>query len=433
MTEVLVDSPVAASAVQPRVGRRRSDPRSSIQLLTDRDVGCLFWAKLASMVGTWAFTMVGSIVVYSETGSGLAVGLVGTALYLPQLLLTTIVGSRADRGRLMPLMLAGGACMTLGSGVLAAWLLLLPVEGWSFAAAVMACSVIVGTGVVLSGSPMQVIVPRLVSRRELPAAMTINFAPMTLARVAGPVAGAGLVASLGVGTSLVVVTLCQAVAVAALLAVREPPRVAVPSGADLSMRAALRHVFADRQVMLMLVVATAVTCGSEPSLTLAAPLAHDLGTGETFIGALTSAFGVGGLFGLFVNRMLDRYGWAAHGIVCSLAAMSSGLGLAAVSPWAWPALLGFALAGVGFSVAVARTATALMVRVPAALVGRVLSLWMLCFVGVRPFASALTGLVTDLSSVRLAVAGMGAITATLLGILLIRSILIAREMLRPAG
>ena len=403
----------AVEAVQP-------PPRTSKQLLFDRNLGCLFWGKLSSMAGTWSFTMIASILVFSETGSALAVGLVGTALYLPQLLLTLPVGTRVDRGTLKGLMVSGAACMLFGTTALATIAATALIAGWAHAIAVMVCSALIGLGIVLSSSPMQAIVPRLVTHEELPTAMGINFAPMTLARIGGPVAGAALVANLGVTAGLLATASCQAIALAALIAVREPHPPSVPEHSDLSMRNAVRHVIADRQLMMMLIVAMSVTFASEPSLTLAAPLAHELNHDGVLIGALTAAFGCGGLAGLLLNRLLDGKGWTGHGISFALSAMTLGMGIAAVSPWAAMALAGFAVAGLGFSIAVSRTAIVIILRVPALLRGRVLSLWMLCFVGVRPAGSAAVGLIADLVSVRAAVAAMAATTLIVLGVLVVR-------------
>jgi hypothetical protein len=63
------------------------------------------------------------------------------------------------------------------------------------------------------------------------------------------------------------------------------------------------------------------------------------------------------------------------------------------------ALPGFALAGLGMTLAVASLSSLLQQRLPDHLRGRVMALWSVGFLGSRPFAAALNGAVADLVSV----------------------------------
>jgi MFS family permease len=89
------------------------------------------------------------------------------------------------------------------------------------------------------------------------------------------------------------------------------------------------------------------------------------------------------------------------------------------------AVVGMALAGVGFLVAITSVTTQLQERVPDALRGRVLALWGVAFLGTRPFTAAIDGAIADLVSPRAAALAMAAAA-------LAAALVQGREAERPA-
>lgn len=397
-----------AAAADRTAGPR---PRRTLQLLADRDFGGLFWGKLVSIVGIWAFSVATAIAVFDATGSTLAVGVVAGAQFVPQLVLAPASGSWADRGDPRRQIVLGRILCLAGTGTLAAWVHLAAPTGWTLAGGVLVGSLTVGLGFAVGGPAMQSVVPRLVTRDELPRAMGLNTAPMTVARVTGPVVGAALVAAVGPAAGIGAAALGQLVFLVLLGVVRIPAAAPRDRDTDYSIRAAWQHVRADKGLLLLLLAVTGVTFGAEPSITLAPALAADMGGGPALVGALTATFGGGAAAGLLVLSWFGRPERTVTMVAVGLGALTGGMALAAALGWVAAALTGFAIAGAGFTIGLTSLSTAVLLRVPEHLRGRVMAFWMICFVGFRPVASALVGTVSDAASARWAIAATVVVTA----------------------
>lgn len=358
----------------------------------------------------WAFAMTSAIAVFEATGSALAVGVAGAALYLPQLVLAPVSGSWTDRGDPKRQVVLGTSITFVASLAMTSWVVVAQPEGWGFVAAVVTCSALVGSGMILSSPGQQAVLPRMVTHEELPTAMGLNFAPMTVARIAGPVAGASLLAMSGPALGFGFTAGCQLIATLCFLAMVLPPVESQQSEADHSVVSAFKYLFADRPLLIMMIVAVATSFGAEPSLTLAPALGEEFSTGTGFVGLLSATFGVGAALGLASGRVMGDRNWTHYGPFIALGLQTVGLIMSSLSPSIGLALLGFGLTGVGFSVAVTTMGTGIMLRLPPALRGRIMSFWIMSSLGFRPIASLLVGLVSDLVSVRIAIVAMAVIT-----------------------
>lgn len=79
-----------------------------------------------------------------------------------------------------------------------------------------------------------------------------------------------------------------------------------------------------------------------------------------------------------------------------------GCGLLALGSVTAIAVTGFAVAGLGFGWAMTGLSTVVQERAPEELRGRIMALWLVGFVGSRPFAAAILGGAADMFSVRIA-------------------------------
>jgi MFS family permease len=389
-----------------------SRQRGAIGLMLDPLFGGIFWGKLLSVAGVWLHSVVAAIVVFEATRSAFAVGLVSIAQFAPQLLLTPTSGTWADRGHAWGQMVAGRVLCTIGSGFLTAWMVVVgPLDGWAGAWPVLGASLVLGIGFVIGGPAQQSVIPRLVTVEELPTAMTLNTVPMTVARVAGPAVGALAAVQFGWAAAFAMATATQLVFTAILLAIRFPPGEPWSATNDYSVRAAVGHVWRHRPLLVALVGVTAAGMGSEPTITLAPALAHDLGGGAGLVGVLSSAFGVGAAIGLFTVGV-GRRRWSLPTVSSAgIALLTAGMALAAAAVWTPAAITGFAVAGLGFSWSMSSLSTLVQTGAPAILRGRIMALWMVAFVGSRPVAASMLGVIADATSVRIALVSMSLILA----------------------
>lgn len=361
----------------------------------DRQFGTFFWGRLLTAAANWIHTVVASIVVFEQTGSALGVALVTGLQYVPQLVLAPMTGTQADSGDPARQIVTGRLLCATGSGVLAIWLSATQgPAGWAGAAVIMGGSLITGLGQVIGGPAMQAVTPLLVSRDELPAAMALNTSPITVGRFGGPAIGAALAVGLGAGQAFSVAALAHLTFVAMMLAIRIP-QVTKTERDDYTMRAALGHVWRDRPLFMLLVATTALGYGSEPVVTLAPPLAHELGQGASTVGVLTTSFGAGSAVGLIASSVLAHR--LAHTVVpmAGILLMAVALAAPAFTASTVVCVAAFGSAGFGFVMALTSSSTLIQLRVPAALRGRVMALWLMGLLGTRPLAAITVGLIAD--------------------------------------
>src|SRR5579863_1893457 len=142
-------------------------------------------ASLASNIGGWMQDTAATWLMTSLTTSPLLIALMQTAASLPVLLFGLLAGATADildRRRLLLFwqswMLAAAAILSLLSflGIIGPWMLL-------------SLTLLLNIGAAMNNPAWQAIVPELVSRAELPQAISLNSAGYNLARAVGPALG----------------------------------------------------------------------------------------------------------------------------------------------------------------------------------------------------------------------------------------------------
>lgn len=370
--------------------------------MLDPVFGPFFWGKVVSTFGVWIYNIVAAIVAFQITGSALVVGLVSVMQFTPQLLFAPLSGKLADRGNASLQIVLGRVLTAFGSGGLAAWIALTGVDGLPGAAPVLASSLIVGFGFVVGGPAMQSIVTTMIRPGEMAAAVALNNAPITLARAGGPALGALVATQSGPAAAFAITAAVNLLYALIVLALRLPRGNTHASDTDFSVRAALRHLRSDRPLFVLLVGIAAVGLGAEPSVTLAPPLAEQLGGGANLVGWLASSFGVGAGLGFLLFAPLHRRLALSPLATGGLVLMASGLIIAAVSNASGVALSSFAITGVGFTLALTSITTQILDRSPDALRGRIMALWFMGFLGIRPFAAGFNGYLADVASVDLA-------------------------------
>ncbi len=380
-------------------------PRGALGLMFDPVFGTLFWGKMFAVVAVWTHGIVAAIVMYDATRSALMVGLVGVVQFGPQLILSPTSGKWADTGNPARQILLGRVLCVVGSGSAAVWLFVDPgLQGMSAAIPVLSGSLLVGFGFVVGGPAMQSIVPNLIREGELSTAMALNSMPMTAGRIIGPAAGAYLAAHLGSAAGFAVSAGLHLVFAIFLMVVRFPSPPPRRSGADYRVRTAVKYVWRDRPLLLALIAVTTVGIASDPSITLTPSMADELGGGTRLVGILSAAFGIGAAVGMAALALMRGRMAASRVSSIGLFGMAAGCVVLAMATVPALAVLGFAVAGLGFGWAMTGLATVVQERAPQELRGRIMALWLVGFVGSRPIAAALLGGTADLLSVQAAFA-----------------------------
>lgn len=156
-----------------------------IRLFRDRWI-----ASTVSSVGTWMQDTAGTWLMTSLTASPLLIALMQTAASLPVLLFGLLAGATADIFERRRLLIVWQAWMLVSVAFLAVLTLLGHISPW----ALLAFTFLLNVGSAMNNPAWQAIVPELVPREQLPAAVTLNAASNNLARAVGPALGGLMVA-----------------------------------------------------------------------------------------------------------------------------------------------------------------------------------------------------------------------------------------------
>jgi len=313
--------------------------------------------------------------------------------FAPVLLLSPWAGSIADRLDRRRLLLATQVVSAILSGALA-------VLGWAGLARVwnvIACSAALGVASAFSVPSQQSLIAALVAPDDVPQAVALNSMTFNLARAVGPASAAGVIAALGIPWAFALNAGSYLALVAGLLAVH-------PRDEERAERPSLRESFAllraDRRLTIALLVVMTAGFGSDPVNTEAPAFAHAFGYSETWAGAIVAFFGAGAVVAalLVAGRVAGsrrRMGW-------TLAALGAGIALFAVSPWLPLGFVFLALAGFGYLSSNTAATTRLQLGVAPSQRGRIMALWGIAFLGLRPVASLTDGAIAGAVGVRVA-------------------------------
>jgi len=354
----------------------------------------LWIASVASNVGTWLQSVGASWLMTSLSSSASLVAFVQAATSLPMFLLSLPAGALADVLDRRRILLVSQSWMAVCAAALGLLTLLGGIGPWSL----LAFTFLLGIGAALNGPPWQAIVPELVPRADLPAAITLQSIGFNIARAAGPAIGGLLVAAAGPAWTFLLNAVSFVGVVAVLFLWKRPEVESVLPAERIfgSMATGLRYVRHAPEVLAPIVRgSTFVLCGSSLWALLPIVARVDLHLGSAGYGVLLAALGVGAVAGAMALPHLKRDN-STDGVVAvaSLVFAAAVVALALVHdfPVICFALL---LAGGAWLSLLSSLNVAVQTAVPSWVSGRALSVYMLIFYGGLALGSALWGAVAD--------------------------------------
>jgi MFS family permease len=407
----------AAAAPSPA----RSGRSVALAPLRHRNYALVWTAGLISNVGTWMETVAVGSLIADTTGKAGWTGLVAAAGFLPMGLLGPVGGAFADRfdRRLMLIV------MTAAQMVCATGLAVLSATGHATPGAVTILVFTAGCVAGVGFPAYAAMLPDLVPKDDLLAAMSLSQAQWNLGRVVGPTL-AGVAIALGSYTAAFTLNAVSfAAMLVALRLLRLKPHERAVDDTPLRTRIRVGAQAAHREagVWSAIVMISVVALTASPFIALIPAMAEVRFDGSA---ALTSWFttsqGVGAVVGAFALPVLAARFGRYRMLLASFVLLPVALVLYGLAPA--PPLAALALVGVGgtYMFVFSGVGTVAQLRAPAELRARVLSFYFLALGVLYPVGTLIQGPIAD-------VIGLGPMTV-LSGIALLGALALIR-VLRP--
>jgi MFS family permease len=250
-----------------------------------------------------------------------------------------------------------------------------------------------------SAPASQALIASLVPPADLASAVALNSMTFNLARAIGPALAALSVRTLGIPASFAINAVSYTVLAGALLVVR-PREQRRASREESRLREGWRLVREKPELLGLLLVVTAVGFASDPVNTEAPAFAHAFGRPDTDAGWIIGAFGAGAVTAAFL--VAGRVVGSRRRLTLTLALLGGGIAAFSLSPWLWLAFPLLFVAGFGYLSSNTAATSRLQLGVEEHQRGRIMALWSVAFLGLRPFASLADGAIADLAGVRTA-------------------------------
>ncbi len=355
-----------------------------------------FGGQLISLVGTWMSTTAGSWLVYRLSGSAWMLGVVGFASQLPAFLISPVAGVFVDRWNRHRLLMITQVLSMLQSFALAALIL----SGRVTIPAIIALSIFQGIVNAFDMPTRQAFVVTLIENREdLGNAIALNSSMFNAARLLGPSLAGFIIATANEGWCFLIDGVSYLAVLAALAAMKVAPR---PVHTD-STRSAFSQ-FKDglryasnsvpiRSIILLLALMSLVGIPYGVLVPVfAGPILHG---GPYTLGFLMTASGLGALSGAL--WLASRKSVIGLGRIVPMMAGLFGVGLIlfSFSRSVWLSMILMTVTGFGFMVQMASSNTILQTIVDDDMRGRIMSLYVMAFLGTAPFGSLIAGALAD--------------------------------------
>ncbi len=342
--------------------------------------------EAVSMTGTWMQMMAQAWVMTSLTTSAAMLGLVHFASGIPMLALSLLGGVAADRLDRRNILLATQV-VQICLAVLLGWLVSSDnIRIWH----VVAVACVLGVSNSFEMPAAAALVPELVPRNEVAAAIAIDRSVFNGTRLVGPALGGDVVGKLGASSAFYFNSISFVALILALLTIGPQRRGGAAGEAQQrsGIKEGLRYVKSDPPTLAMIGLMAASTLFVFPAMATMLPLyaRQVLKLGPDRMGLLMAVSGLGALTGSVSLLAVPRAKRQPFMLVAvTFAAVSLGfLGVARGFAFAAGTLVALTL---GVSTLLGLANTIVQERAPTELRGRVSAVAGLSFYGLMPFAS----------------------------------------------
>jgi MFS family permease len=413
-----------------------------LRALRHRNYRLFITGQSFSLIGTWMQSIALNWLIYRLTGSAFLLGVVGFTNQIPVTIFAPLAGVFADRWNLHRTIIITQSLALIQAFLLAALVFSGTIQVWQ----IITLSLMLGfINAFDTPSRQSFIVHMVDDKRDLSHAIALNSSMVHAARLIGPSIAGVLIAWVGEGVCFLVNGFSYMAVIIALLSMRIVPKPKSGNGGNVlgNLKEGFRYAFATPPIRSLLVLMAAISIIGLPYPSLLPIFAKDiLQGGPRTLGFLMGATGVGALCGAIY--LASRRNVIGLDRVLSLAAGLLGIGLIffSLSRVFWLSLGMMFFIGLGMMTQVASTNTLLQTIVDDDKRGRVISLFILSFMGMLPLGTLIAGSIASAigAPLTLRINGAVCIIACLIFIIQlpkwrkqVRPIYVAKGILPPFG
>jgi MFS family permease len=392
--------------------RLRGIAGDTFRSLRTRNFRLFFTGQTISQTGTWMEMVAAIWLVLQLTDSGVALGLVTAAQFLPLLLFgawTGLLSDRLDRHRLM---LAAQVVFALLAGLLA----VLVTTGAYNVAVIYLFRLGFGVITALDNPARRALVNDLVSRDDVANAVGLNSTIMTGSRVIGPALAGVLIAGPGVEWCFILNAVSYVAVITALVRMdrsrfRTSPRVPRAKG---QLREGFAYVRRTPEMVLPLILVAVIgTLAFNYQVTLPLLAERSLGGDATTFTLLFSTMSVGSVIGAL--QVARRHDITLNVLLRASLGMAVSVAALALAPSAPLAMVASAAVGFYGIFLISGASALVQIQADPAMRGRVLALFSMVFLGSTPIGGPIIGWISETFNPRvgLAVGSAAAVVAAL--------------------
>ena len=367
---------------------------SLMGLFRNQTFRMLWIASLTSNFGGLVQAVGAAWMMTELTSSESMVALVQTSVTLPIMVFSLIAGVFADNFDRRKVMLVAQGFMLVVSIVLT----VLALEGLLSPWLLLSFTFLIGCGTALHNPSWQASMGDIVSRDELPAAVSLNSMGFNIMRSVGPAAGGAIVAIAGAAAAFAVNAASYVAIIAALFRWHPAtqPNALPREPFGIAFQAGLRYVAMSPNLMKVILRGFVFGISAVALQALLPVVVRDNLDGDALVfGTLLGCFGFGAVAGALVNAELRSRFHNEVIVRMGFAGFALSSFVLAVSPWAVVSAAALLLAGGCWVVSLSLFNVTMQMSTPRWVVGRALALYQTGVFGGMAIGSWLWGSLSE--------------------------------------
>jgi predicted MFS family arabinose efflux permease len=354
-----------------------------------------FPGQVISMIGTWIQMVAQGWLVLEITGSAFDVGLAAAASTLPTLFLSLFGGVVVDRYPRRSILLWTQSAAMLLAFVLGMFAMTGTVTIWI----ILLLSFLLGCVNALNVPALQAFLSEIVEREHLPSAIAMNSAIYNVSRVIGPAIAGFLISATGTGTAFMVNGVSFFAVILSLLSMKNLQKKSVAKSSQnplQAIREGLHYSWKHPLIRTSIFFIAVISIFAWSYVTMLPVIAkRTFGMDASGMGYLYGVSGFGSVVGTILvsiySRKIDRLVFIAGGSILFALALF-GFTFTTHLP---AALFFLFVSGFGLVSAVSTLSATIQSTVDDRFRGRVMSLYMMIFMGFMPIGNLEIGYLSE--------------------------------------